>query len=441
MAATDKTAPSAIPFAEPSYLRGLPSPYFKDTHLQFQKRCRAFMEEHFLPYALEWETEGTVPPHVFDLFNKHNMLLPNLKSPLPVAWLQKLGLNDILGVPVSEWDYLHTAIWVDERARTGISGPGSSLSPGFAYGIPPILSFGSEDLQARFLPDLLTGRKRCCIAITEPHAGSDVAGIQTTAKRSADGKHFILNGEKKWITNGIWSDYATMAVRTGGVGPAGISVMVVPLKGHPGVTMRRLKVMGQQAGGTTYIELDDAKVPVENLLGKEGEGMKYIMQNFNHERLLIALGATRQARVALSAAVAYALKREAFGKPLMSQPVVRNRIARAAAELETLQAYGLEFCHQLNHLSKNEADEKLGGPTALLKAKAGLVLNECAQTAVLVFGGNGYTRTGQGELVEKIYRDVMGARIPGGSEDVMLDLAVRQLVKLYERGVKREGKL
>ena len=112
-------------------------------------------------------------------------------------------------------------------------------------------------------------------------------------------------------------------------------------------------------------------------------------EDTDSERLLIALGATRQARVALSTCVAYAMKREAFGKPLMSQPVVRHRIAKAAAQLETLQAYGLEFCYQLNHLSKAEADEKLGGPTALLKAQAGLVLNECAQTAVLIFGGNG----------------------------------------------------
>jgi len=200
--------------------------------------------------------------------------------------------------------------------------------------------------------------------------------------------------------------------------------------------------MGQQAGGTTYIELDDVKVPVENLLGVEGQGMKYIMQNFNHERMLISIGVTRQARVALSTAVAYAMKREAFGKTLMDQPVVRNRIARAAAGLESLQAYVFEFVYQLNNLSKAEADVKLGGPTALLKAKAGMVFNECAQTAVLVFGGNGYTRTGQGELIEKIYRDVMGARIPGGSEDVMLDLAVRQLVKNYQRETrKREQKL
>ncbi|KAJ4516298.1 hypothetical protein HRR83_001626 [Exophiala dermatitidis] len=432
------TTISSVPFAEPSYLRGLPSPYFKKTHLDFQKRCRAFMNEHFLPHALEWETAGTVPEHVWHTFNKHNMLLPNLKSPLPVQWLKRLGLNDILGVPVEEWDHLHTAIWVDERARTGISGPGSSLTPGFAYAIPPLLAFGSPALQEKFLPKLLPGHARACITITEPQAGSDVANIQTTAVKSADGKYYVINGEKKWITNGIWSDFAPMAVRTGGPGPSGISLIVVPLKNHPGVKMRRLEVMGQRAGGTTYIELDDVKVPVENLVGKEGEGMKYIMTNFNHERLLIAMGATRQARVALSTAVAYAMKREAFGKTLMDQPVVRHRIAKAAADLETLQSWIFEFAYQLNHLSKAEADEKLGGPTALLKAKAGMVLNDCAQTAVLIFGGNGYTRTGQGELVEKIYRDVMGARIPGGSEDVMLDLAVRQLVKNFKREMKKQ---
>ncbi|KAK5414634.1 hypothetical protein LTR06_004448 [Exophiala xenobiotica] len=430
---------STVPFAEPSYLRGLPSPYFQPTHLAFQRRCRAWFAEHFLPHALEWETAGTVPSHVWHTFNAANMLVPNLNSPLPVSWLHRLNIRDILGVPVQEWDYLHTAIWVDERARTGISGPGSSLSPGFAYGIPPILNFGSDALKEKFLPDLLTGKARTCIAITEPQAGSDVAGIQTTAVKSSDGKEYVINGEKKWITNGIWADYAPMAVRTGGPGPKGISLIVVPLKDYPGVKMRRLQVMGQQAGGTTYIELDDMRVPVENLVGKEGEGMKYIMTNFNHERMLISIGVTRQARVALSTAVEYAMKREAFGKALMDQPVVRHRIAKAGAELETLQALIFEFVYQLNHLTKAEADDKLGGPTALLKAKAGMVLNECAQTAVLIFGGNGYTRTGQGELVEKIYRDVMGARIPGGSEDVMLDLAIRQLVKNFKKEAGQAG--
>jgi acyl-CoA dehydrogenase len=279
-----------------------------------------------------------------------------------------------------------------------------------SFGVPPIYKFGDEQLQERFLPDLLLGKKRACIAITEPGAGSDVANIQTTAVKSKDGKHYIINGNKKWITNGIWSDYAAMAVRTGGAGAGGLSMMVVPLKGHPGVTMRRLKVSGQVSGGTTYIDLDDVEVPVENLIGQEGAGMKYIMTNFNHERLAIAIGATKQARVALSAAFEYVLKREAFGKTLMDQPVVRHRLAKAGAELESQYSWVEHFVYQMTKLPKPVADVELGGLTALCKAQSGKVLNKCAQTAVLLFGGNGYTRSGQGELVEKMLREVMGIR-------------------------------
>jgi acyl-CoA dehydrogenase len=219
--------------------------------------------------------------------------------------------------------------------RSGLAGPPGSLTTGFSFGIPPILKFGSPELQERILPELLLGKKRICIAITEPGAGSDVANIQTTAVKSQDGTKYIVNGSKKWISNGIWSPFSTMAVRTGSAGAEGLSLLVVPLKDYPGVTMRRLKVGGQITGGTTFIELDDVVVPVENLIGQEGMGMKYIMTNFNHERLAIAIGATRSARVALSAAFAYVMKREAFGKPLVEQPVVRHRLAKAGALLES----------------------------------------------------------------------------------------------------------
>lgn len=141
--------------------------------------------------------------------------------------------------------------------------------------------------------------------------------------------------------------------------------------------------------------------------------------------------------------MAYVLKREAFGKALIEQPVVRHRLAKCGAQLEMLQSWLNEFLWQMRYLPKSEADFRLGGLTALVKATAGMILNECAQNAVLLFGGNGFTQSGQGELVEKIYRDVMGARIPGGSEDVMLDLAVRQLVKNYQKAIKaldQEGK-
>ncbi|MCJ1431373.1 hypothetical protein MMC27_000725 [Xylographa pallens] len=415
----------SIPFSEPPYLAGLPSPYYSSSHLKWQKACRAFIDENLNQYAMDWEREEKVPPEVFQKFAAANMLIPTLPAPLPVDWLKRLGVHDILGtVKVEDWDYLHTAIYTDEMSRSGLSGPSASLTTGMSYGVPPIIKFGSNDLQERFLPDLLLGKKRICIAITEPDAGSDVANIQTTAAKTDDGKHYIVNGTKKWITNGIWSAYATMAVRTSGHGPGGLSLLVVPLLDHPGVSMRPIKCSGQTSGGTTYIELDDVRVPVSNLIGQEGLGMKYIMTNFNHERLTIAIGVTRGARVALAAAFEYCLKREAFGKTLMDQPVVRHRLAKCGAMLESQWAWIEQFVYQMTKLSKAEADVELGGLTALAKAQAGIVLDECARCAVLLFGGNGYTKTGQGEIVERIYRDVPGARIPGGSEDVLLDLSL-----------------
>lgn len=205
------------------------------------------------------------------------MLLPSLPAPLPVEWLKRLEIHEILGLKVEDYDYIHNAIYTDEMNRSGLTGPPGSLTVGMSFGVPPLIKFGSKALQEKFLPDALTGKVRYCIAITEPDAGSDVANIKTTAVKSKDGKHYIVNGTKKWITNGIWSQYASMAVRTGGAGAGGLSMLVVPLKGCEGVTMRRLKVGGQISAGTTFIELDDVKVPVENLIGEEGMGMKYIM--------------------------------------------------------------------------------------------------------------------------------------------------------------------
>ena len=393
----------SVPLSEPPYLSSLPSPYYTESHIQWQKACRAFVDEHILPYAKEWENAESVPSHLWETFAKTNMLIPNLPPPLPVAWLKRLGIHDILGTKIEEWDYLHTGIYADEMARTGLAGPAGSVTVGMAFGVPPIIKFGNAQLQEKFLPDLLTGKKRTCIAITEPSAGSDVANISTSARKTPDGKYYIVNGTKKWITNAYWADLSAMAVRTGGPGPSGLSMLVVPLKGYPGVSMRRIKVAGQISAGTTFIELDDVKVPVENLIGTEGMGMRYIMTNFNHERLTIAVGVTRTARVALSSAFEYCMKREAFGKTLMEQPVVRHRLAKAAAELESLQAWVDQFLYQMCKLSKEEADIRLGGLTAMLKAKAGLVLKECAQCAVILFGGNGYTRTGMGEIVESMF--------------------------------------
>ncbi|KAF4818871.1 Acyl-CoA dehydrogenase apdG [Colletotrichum siamense] len=457
---------SRVPFADPPWLRGLPSPYFNDSHKRFQVACRKFIDENLNKDALEWETSEEVPPTVFKTFADGNFLLPALPAPLPVEWLRKLGITHMPGeVSIEEWDYLHTMIYSDEMSRSGLAGPGGSITTGVAFGIPPLLHYGDRKLQERFLPELLLGRKRTCIAITEPDAGSDVANITTTAELQGD--EYVVNGTKKWITNGVMADYATLAVRTGGEGSGakGISLLVVPLD-QPGVSRRRLKVSGQIIAGTSFIELSDVRVPKENLIGRENEGMKYIMHNFNHERMFISVGVTRQARVALSSAFAYVLQREAFGKvsdygkfrpsifkertdrpfgkPLIDQPVVRHRLAKCGALLESQSAWVESFAYQLSKMPKKTADEELGGLTSLCKANAGIVLDECARCAVLLFGGNGYTRTGKGEIAEKIYREVPGARIPGGSEDVLLDLAIRQLTKRFlaeTKKVKKRSKL
>lgn len=263
-----------VPFSEPPWLLGLPSPIYKPTHYKWQRTIRAFISQNLHAHAIEWEKAGTVPPHVFETFAKHNMLIPALPAPLPVEWLHKLGVHELPGgLKVEDYDYLHASIYSDEMARSGLVGPSGSLTTGMAFGVPPIIKFGNRQLQERFLPELLLGKKRSCIAITEPDAGSDVAGITTTATKSPDGKYWIVNGTKKWITNGFWTDYASMAVRTGGEGSGakGLSMLVVPLKGQPGVNMRRFKVGGQISAGTTYIELDEVKVPVENLIGEEGK--------------------------------------------------------------------------------------------------------------------------------------------------------------------------
>lgn len=202
----------------------------------------------------------------------------------------------------------------------------------------------------------------------------------------------------------MWSDYATTAVRTGGPGPKGISLLVVPLKKTSGVHCRAMEISAGTISGTTYIEFDDVLVPTNNLVGVEGQGFKYILTNFNHERLSLALSATAQARKVQSTTFEYVTRREAFGKRLIDQPVVRHRLAKTGAELEAVWAWVEQLVHAMATLTKEDADRLLGGQTALVKVRAGKVLEKCVSSAQLLLGGNSVTRSGQGELIESTSR-------------------------------------
>ncbi|KAK6530188.1 hypothetical protein TWF694_003555 [Orbilia ellipsospora] len=437
-----------IPFSEPPYLMGLPSPYYNESHYRWQKACREFISTQFAD-VLSWEASGSVPSTLFQNFAKANMLIPALPFPLPIKQLKEAGIHELLGgLKIEEFDAFHRLIYGDEMLRSGLSGPPASITTGVNFAIPPLYSYASPSLQQKYLPGLFRGEITSCLAITEPDAGSDVANITTVAKKSECGKFYIVTGQKKWITNGVWAEYATMAVRTGGPGPAGLSLLWVPLAENEGkgLERRRIYISGGSTSGTAFLDLDEVKVPVENLIGVEGMGMKYIMNNFNAERLSVAIGATRTARVALASAVEYVMKREAFGKPLMEQAVVRHRLAKCGVMLESQWAWIEQVMYQIGVLGKKAGDRELGGVTAMVKANSGMVLNECAQCAVLLFGGKGLTKSGEGETVEHILREVVVTRIPGGAEDVLLDLGVRQLVKIYktktaELEAKRGSKL
>lgn len=191
-----------VPFSEPPYALGLPVPWMTSGLQEWQQKCFKFVNEHLTKGAWDWEKEETVPEHVFETFAKHRMLIPSLPSPLPVRELKDAGIHDVLGVKVEDFTYWHNYIYGNEMLRSGLTGPSGSLTTGIAFGVPPIIKFGNGQLKKRFLPELLRGEKRTCIAITEPDAGSDVANIQTTAVKSKDGKKYIVNGTK--VRFGRW---------------------------------------------------------------------------------------------------------------------------------------------------------------------------------------------------------------------------------------------
>ncbi|EMD95279.1 hypothetical protein COCC4DRAFT_149257 [Bipolaris maydis ATCC 48331] len=427
-----------IPFSEAPYARGLPCPLYTKSHLLWQKKCKAFLDKNYHPFAAQWEEEDNVSDSYWQTFISANMFVPCMAMPLPCDWLRRVGICDVLGTPIEEFDTLHGVIYYDEIYRSGLTGPFSVVSS-FTIGSPYLIRHGSHELQERFLPDILLGKKTFCLALSEPGVGSDASQISTTAVKSADGKEYIINGEKKWITSGMRSDYCILGVRTGGPGSKGLSVVVCPLKDYPGVSRRRITMSGQITALHAHITLKNVRIPVTNLVGEEGKGLKYVVSNVNHERLLLATSAARFSRVALSTAFKYSMERKAFGKALLDQAVVRHRFAKAGAQLEGFWSWVEQVAYQCSKMSEEEINKVNGGAICLLKAQGGIVFQECAEVASLIMGAVGYARNESGSLVEKLWREVIGVRVPAGSEDVMLDQGINQMRRSYQDDLGRLG--
>ena len=381
------------------------------------------MQNDIEPYVTEWDEAKRVPEELYKAMGTRGYLAGLLGVHYPTEY--SAGIKS---VNPQDWDLFHEMIVTDELSRTGSGGLVWGLIGGFGIGCPPLAKFGSQALKDRVLPGILAGDKRICLAITEPDAGSDVANLTCEAKLSEDGKHFIVNGEKKWITNGVWSDYFTTAVRTGGEGMNGISLLLI--ERGPGVKTRRMDCQGVWSSGTTYITFEDVKVPVENLLGKKNQGFRVIMTNFNHERMGIIIQSLRFSRVCYEESVKFANKRRTFGKKLIEHPVIRMKLANMARQIEAGHSWLENLIYQCQKMNETEAMLRLGGPIAGLKAQSTLTFEFCAREASQIFGGLSYSRGGQGAKVERLYRDVRAYAIPGGSEEIMLDLSMRQSLRV-----------
>ncbi|KAL2814308.1 acyl-CoA dehydrogenase/oxidase [Aspergillus granulosus] len=416
-----------IPFADPSWYQGYHSPYFNQTHAALRDEARKWVETEIEPYVTEWDEAKEVPDRIYKQMGERGYLAGLLGVKYPVHHTP----HRVQSVAPENWDLFHEMLLTDELSRAGSGGLVWNLIGGFGIGCPPLVKYGKKELVDRILPGILAGDKRICLAITEPDAGSDVANLTCEAKLSEDGKHYIVNGEKKWITNGVWSDYFTTAVRTGEPGMNGISVLLIEREAG-GVQTRRMDCQGVWSSGTTYVTFEDVKVPVENLIGKENQGFKVIMTNFNHERIGIIIQCLRFSRVCYEEAMKYAHKRRTFGQKLVNHPVIRMKLAHMARQIEASYNWLENIIFQCQSMEETEAMLKLGGAIAGLKAQSTTTFEYCAREASQIFGGLSYSRGGQGGKVERLYRDVRAYAIPGGSEEIMLDLSMRQSLRVHQ---------
>ncbi|OQU99144.1 Acyl-CoA dehydrogenase, domain-containing protein [Cladophialophora immunda] len=412
---------SPAPFSEPLLPQlDLPAnPYYTEKHHRLRAFVRNYVDTEIAPYAQEWEIAGQVPEHVR---LRHCQLGFSITHPV-VDPADAGGIQHPAGIPYDEWDTWCSVIVGDEFARLGWCGPIWGLGGGNGIGCPPLSRHGSKKQRERWLPKVARGEIRFCLGITEPDGGSDVANIRTTAERRGDS--YIVNGSKKWITNGIWCDFVTAAVRTGGPGRGGISLLVVPLKAK-GVTTRRMENQGVNASGSTFITFEDVEVPADNLIGQENHGFQLIMSNFNPERLSLATAALRLARVCAQDAYTYACERETFGKKLIDHSPIKSKIASFGLLIEPAHAFLEQLCYIIETSRVTGKEVNVGGMTALLKVMSTRCLEKVCREAQQIMGGAGYSKTGRGARIEQISRDVRVHVVGGGSEEIMLDLAVRQ---------------
>ena len=418
---------SKVPYAEPLWLTPVfKSPYYNQSHRKLQHHVRKFVEEHVKPEAEEKEADGTyISQGLVDKMAAHNLIAARLG---PGKHLHGKKLFD--EVSGEEFDYFHDLIVIQELARANSRGFQDGNLAGLMISLTAVRQWANDQaLMEQVTEECLTGKKFMCLAITEAFAGSDVAGIKTTAEKTSDGKHYIINGTKKWITNGMYADYFVTGCKT----KKGFSVILVPRDDN--VETKRIKTSYSTAAATTYIQFDNVKVPAHHLLGREDNGFIVIMSNFNHERWAMSCAVIRWMRTIVEECLKWSHQRIVFGKPLIQQPVIRQKLAKMISLSEACQAWLESITFQMNAMTYEQQNKLLGGPIGLLKSYATRCAHDVADDAVNIFGGRGITQSGMGKVVEQFHRTYKFDAILGGAEEVLADLGVRQAMKMMPKAM------
>jgi len=380
------------------------SAYFSEEHEMLRAQLRRFVEEEIKPHALAWEEQGFTPREV----------------------LRKMGELGFLGIRYpaeyggSDMNTLGSVVLAEELGRSTFSGVAITVLVHTDMASVHIFNAGSRAQKDRFMPDIIAGKKIVAVAVTEPGAGSDVKGIRTTARR--DGDHYVLNGTKMFITNGVYADLYCVAARSdAGARPSQSLSMFLVEKGAPGFRVgRALDKHGWRSSDTAELIFEDCRVPAENILGEEGRGFYSIMKNFQNERTMIAAMATGEAEAALEITLDWVRDRRAFGAPLWDKQAIRSRLAMLASKVEA----GRQLVHHAAWLDARGFDAVK--EVSMAKAYCGELVNEVMYACVQFHGGMGFMRE---SAIERMSRDARVQTIGGGATEVMLEEVAKRIAR------------
>ena len=374
--------------------------YFGRAHDMVRRAAKEFVDKEIVPCVDEWEEAGEFPRELY----------------------KKAGDVDLLGIGYAEelggtpGDIFFQIVAWEEIMRSGSGGIAAGLGS-LHIALPPLINRGTDAQKERYVKPVINGDKIAALAVTEPEGGSDVAGLQTTAERQAD--EYVVNGSKTFITSGCRADQITCAVRTGDAGPHGISLLVIE-SNSPGYSVSdKLKKTGWWSSDTGQIFFDNCRVPAANLIGLENEGFYIIMENFQSERLQLAVMANMTSQIALEESINYAKQRKAFGKPISGFQVLRHKIV----DMATLVEASREFTYRV--AAKIDAGINQIKEISMAKNFACLVSDRVTYDAVQIFGGYGFMR---GYPVERLFRDNRVLSIGGGTTEIMKEIISKHIL-------------